>query len=60
MNLFDFDNNTGRFKSSPDLWLFFVLAVPLTILTLGLGWYFDREGRKAKVQREEARAEKSG
>ncbi|GAB7347542.1 hypothetical protein MBLNU459_g4435t1 [Dothideomycetes sp. NU459] len=57
MNLFDYDNNSGRFLTSPDLWVFFILAVPLTILTLGLGWYFDRKGRQAKHKRQ---SEKSG
>ncbi|PLN80585.1 hypothetical protein BDW42DRAFT_170829 [Aspergillus taichungensis] len=41
MNLFDFNDPNGKmnFTVSPQFWIFVVIAVPLTALTLGF-WYF--------------------
>jgi hypothetical protein len=40
MNIFDFDDTTGRLRASrKDIWIFFVITVPLTIITL-FTWQF--------------------
>ncbi|PYH93159.1 hypothetical protein BO71DRAFT_382203 [Aspergillus ellipticus CBS 707.79] len=55
MNMFDFADG-GKFLISPQFWIFVVLAVPLTLLTLAM-WYLvtkrklkHRERKKVKVK----------
>ncbi|PWY96716.1 hypothetical protein BO94DRAFT_592680 [Aspergillus sclerotioniger CBS 115572] len=57
MNLFDFGN--GKLSISRQFWIFIVLAVPLTLLTLAM-WYFvtqrqlrNRQKMKSKRKEEE-------
>ena len=42
----DFDNANGQLKVAEDSWVFAAIAVPLTILTLGIAygwmWFGDR------------------
>ncbi|PYH43991.1 uncharacterized protein BP01DRAFT_299882 [Aspergillus saccharolyticus JOP 1030-1] len=53
MNLFDFDGGdekNGGFTISNQFWIFVVIAVPLTLLTL-LSWYlFTRRTKKARAR----------
>ncbi|KAF1349799.1 hypothetical protein BDV97DRAFT_175555 [Delphinella strobiligena] len=48
MEIFNFDQDSQRLVMSSDIWIFIVLAVPLTLLTLGFGWYVDNERKKRK------------
>lgn len=51
MNLFNFDDATGNFVISGQFWIFVVLAVPLTLLTLGTWYVFTRRRRKQQRKR---------
>jgi hypothetical protein len=51
MNFFTVDSNSpgGHLKSSKDLWIFFVIAVPLTTIVLCLWWWWQtKEEERAK------------
>ncbi|KAI9927065.1 hypothetical protein MW887_003447 [Aspergillus wentii] len=57
MNLFDFDSGDDNpnpiFTISRQFWIFVVIAVPLTLLTLGSWYYITR--RSLKLRQERAR-----
>lgn len=44
MNFFTVDSKTpgGRLTSTKDVWIFFVIAVPLTIIVLCIWWWWQR------------------
>ncbi|KAI9371098.1 hypothetical protein BJX61DRAFT_512781 [Aspergillus egyptiacus] len=46
MNLFDY-RAAGDFMISHQFWIFVVIAVPLTVLTVG-SWWFSRRRQQAK------------
>jgi len=39
---YDFEGANGRIQVSQDGWIFLVVAIPLTIATLGLSWAWMR------------------
>lgn len=48
MNLFIFDTETRQLVVSSQFWLYFILALPLTAITLILGrWQIERQKRKS-------------
>lgn len=58
MNLFSFGNIPKEelgFTISKKIWLYFMLAVPLTVLTLGLWYFFSKraQDRRAQERRKE-------
>jgi cytochrome oxidase assembly protein ShyY1 len=50
MNLFDFDNSNHGFSISYQFWIFVVIAVPLTLLTLGT-WYLLTKRRLEEMKK---------
>ena len=48
MNFFDFDPDVhdGHMTWSKDLWIFFVIAIPLTTIVLVTWWYWQRSIEK--------------
>lgn len=51
MNFFSVDSSStgGHLKTSKDLWIYFVVAVPLTTIVLCFWWWWqDKEETKAK------------
>jgi hypothetical protein len=51
MNLFTFQKSSGGgFSISQQFWLFIVLAVPLTILTIGSWYWFSYKRRPKKKE----------
>ncbi|KEQ82631.1 hypothetical protein M438DRAFT_346889 [Aureobasidium pullulans EXF-150] len=50
MELFNFDEDTRRLQRSDDLWLFFALALPLTAVTLAIGWICVRKSKNQRKQ----------
>lgn len=54
MNLFSFGNPQGHdFVVSKRIWVFFLLAVPLTLLTLGTWRFFTEKERKERGRQEQ-------
>ncbi|RAH41868.1 uncharacterized protein BO95DRAFT_372208, partial [Aspergillus brunneoviolaceus CBS 621.78] len=52
MNLFDFDGGEkGSFTISKQFWIFVILAVPLTLLTLASWYVVARQTRKARERK---------
>ncbi|OJJ06554.1 hypothetical protein ASPVEDRAFT_56153 [Aspergillus versicolor CBS 583.65] len=47
MNLFDY-SKTGSFEISPQFWIFVVIAVPLTAVTVGSWYWFSRRKERSK------------
>jgi hypothetical protein len=58
MNLFTFQNPSGGsgFAISRQFWVFIVLVVPLTVLTLGLWYWFSKRKSSKKRDLEAATA----
>lgn len=57
MNFFSIEESKsggrGRLTSTKDVWIYFVIAVPLTAIVLGVWWWWQRrEAQKAKKQNE--------
>ncbi|KAL5363349.1 hypothetical protein BJX96DRAFT_177989 [Aspergillus floccosus] len=52
MNLFDFDNSSRGFSISTQFWIFPVIAIPLTLLTLGT-WYWLTKRRLRQIKKRE-------
>ncbi|KAI4774967.1 hypothetical protein E4T52_10080 [Aureobasidium sp. EXF-3400] len=55
MNFFSIDERKpgGRLTSTKDVWIYFVIAVPLTALVLCVWWWWQRrEAKKARNQNE--------
>jgi hypothetical protein len=43
------NDSSDRIGVAPQLWIYFVIAVPLTVLTVGTLWMWDRKrNRKSK------------
>ncbi|RAL15217.1 uncharacterized protein BO97DRAFT_422007 [Aspergillus homomorphus CBS 101889] len=58
MNRFDFDGDgTGAFTISKQFWIFIVLAVPLTLLTLASWYVVSRRTRRARERQMEGAAD---
>jgi len=57
MNLFSFGNdpNNAGFAVSAKVWVFFLLTIPLTALTVGIWFVISR--RRGKVREEQKRRE---
>ena len=61
MGLLNFDNATSKFippfKSTRYIWFYIAIAVPVTLLTLWIGWYYSRnlEHERLKSARDEER-----
>jgi hypothetical protein len=55
MNFFTVDSDSagGHLKSSKDLWIFFVIAVPLTTIVLCLWWWWQTKEESEAKSREE-------
>jgi len=54
MNLFTFSSdNSSRFQVSKQFWVFVVLTIPLTLITVGLWVIMARRGRKQKMRERE-------
>ncbi|KAI4855456.1 hypothetical protein E4T45_03105 [Aureobasidium sp. EXF-8846] len=52
MNFFTVDPSSpgGHLKSSKDLWIYFIIAVPLTTIVLCTWWWWQtKEERKARI-----------
>jgi len=45
MNFFNVDSSPtgGHLKTSKDLWIYFVIAVPLTTIVLCVWWWWQRK-----------------
>lgn len=50
MNLFDFDNSNRGLSISTQFWIFPVIAIPLTALTLGT-WYWLTKRRLRQIKK---------
>lgn len=50
MNLFDY-GPAGDFKISHQFWIFIVIAVPLTVMTVGSWYWFSRRRQLLKNRR---------
>ncbi|KAI4729387.1 hypothetical protein E4T49_02812, partial [Aureobasidium sp. EXF-10728] len=60
MNFFTVDSKTpgGRLTSTKDLWIYFVIAVPLTSIVLCFWWWWQtREEKKAELRNNQIRRE---
>jgi hypothetical protein len=57
MNLFSFDDPEGapNFTISKEFWIFVVLAVPLTLLTLASWYIFTRRRMQRRKSERESR-----
>jgi len=57
---YDFENSKGRISISEQGWVFFALAVPLTVLTLGLSytwmWWTAKKQQNVPVYSAAAKA----
>lgn len=54
MNFFSVDSSSagGHLKTSQDIWIYFVVAVPLTTIVLCLWrWWQKREEKQANITR---------
>ncbi|EPE25310.1 Magnesium transport protein CorA, transmembrane region [Glarea lozoyensis ATCC 20868] len=52
MNLFDFNAEGGGFGMSSKFWVFFVMAIPLTMVTIGI-WFYISQKKRNKIRAEE-------
>jgi hypothetical protein len=50
MNLFDFNAEVGGFGMSSKSWVFFLMAVPLTMVTIGIWFYIARKKKRRKMR----------
>jgi hypothetical protein len=58
-NLFAFSSDTWNFEMSPQIWIYFVATIPLTIVTLGY-WKYKTNQQRKKKKKEEAEESKRG
>ncbi|KAH0155254.1 hypothetical protein KCU67_g8786, partial [Aureobasidium melanogenum] len=60
MNFFTVDSNVpgGRLTSTKDVWIFFVIAVPLTTIVLCFWWWWQRREAKRARNHNGSRSEK--
>ena len=58
MNFFSVDSSPtgGHLKSSKDLWIYFVIAVPLTTIVLCVWWWWQRKGETEAKMKHTGRA----
>jgi hypothetical protein len=53
MNLFSFGSDSSGFQTSNQFWIFIVLTIPLTIITVGSWVIMARQGRKQRIRERE-------
>lgn len=44
--MFNWDANSGQNLASSYVWVYFVVAIPLTVLVVGIWWYWQRRQQK--------------
>ncbi len=61
MNLFTFQTASGSgFAISEQFWIFIVIAVPLTVATMGLWLIMSRRRKKQRIQEQALQLVESG